>query len=147
MLFSKNKTITQLTKEVDSAERRWNKEKVLLARYIAIHNERKDIMGSKKKPLSTSKFLILFLFINCTIIEIFTMYSIARMLEIVASIGISMDFSPLVTLIGTVVTETIGYAVYAIKSTKENTKNGIVYETAMHRLENGIEETEEDAQG
>ena len=41
------------------------------------------------------------------------------------------DFSPLVALIGAVIGEVIGFAVYSLKSAKENTKNGIVYEQAM----------------
>ena len=44
------------------------------------------------------------------------------------------DFTPLVTLIGAVVSEVIGFAIYAIKSAKENTSGGIVYETAMMNL-------------
>lgn len=36
-------------------------------------------------------------------------------------------------LIGAVVTEVIGYAIYTIKATKENTKGGITYETAMRQ--------------
>jgi len=52
------------------------------------------------------------------------------------------DFSPLVTLIGAVVSEVIGFAIYSIKATKENTKGGIVYDTAMKEYE-----MEEDANG
>lgn len=41
------------------------------------------------------------------------------------------DFTPLVTLIGAVVSEVIGFAIYALKAMKENSKGGIVYDTAM----------------
>ena len=44
------------------------------------------------------------------------------------------DFSPLITLIGAVVGEVIGFAIYSIKAAKENTKGGIVYDTAMREL-------------
>jgi hypothetical protein len=44
------------------------------------------------------------------------------------------DFSPLITLIGAVVSEVIGFAIYSIKAAKENTKGGIVYESAMREL-------------
>ena len=41
------------------------------------------------------------------------------------------DFTPLVTILGAVVAQTIGFAIYAAKSTKENTKGGITYDMAM----------------
>lgn len=53
---------------------------------------------------------------------------------------LAVDFSPLTALIGAIVTEVIGYAVYSIKSMKENTKGGITYETAM--LNGGQEQNE-----
>ena len=43
-------------------------------------------------------------------------------------------FSPLVALISAVVGEVIAFAIYALKSAKENTKGGIVYETAINNL-------------
>lgn len=88
----------------------------------------------KKKKIPTSKKLIYFLFINCTIIEIFTLVVISCTFPLAASIGVLPDFSPLVSLIGAVVTETIGFAVYSIKATKENTVGGITYDMAMKEL-------------
>lgn len=38
-------------------------------------------------------------------------------------------------LITTVVAEVIGFGVYALKSAKENTEGGIIYETTMRELE------------
>ena len=38
-------------------------------------------------------------------------------------------------LITTVVAEVIGFGIYALKSTKENTEGGIVFETAMREFE------------
>ena len=52
-----------------------------------------------------------------------------------------MDFSPLVTLIGAVVSEVIGFAVYAIKATKENTANGITYMVAQQQYNNSEDNT------
>ena len=43
--------------------------------------------------------------------------------------GNAIDFSPLVTLIGAVVGEVIGFAIYSLKSTKENTAGGVVYDS------------------
>ena len=45
------------------------------------------------------------------------------------------DFTPLVALIGAVVSEVVGYAVYALKSAKENTVGGITYESAMRQID------------
>ena len=44
------------------------------------------------------------------------------------------DFSPLVTLVGAAVSEVIGYAIYAVKSMKENTEGGIIYMQAQNEL-------------
>lgn len=54
-----------------------------------------------------------------------------------------VDFSPIVTLIGAVVGEVIGFAIYAAKSTKENTEGGIIYQNMMNEFElNTREEVE-----
>ena len=55
--------------------------------------------------------------------------------------GNPIDFSPLVTLIGAVVSEVIGFAVYAIKATKENTANGITYMVAQQQYNNSEDNT------
>ena len=87
--------------------------------------------NNQKKKITTSKLLILFLFINCTIVELFTMFVTIKQFSVILTAGGSLDFSPLVTLIGAVVGEVIGFAVYAAKSAKENSQGGIVYETVM----------------
>lgn len=87
------------------------------------------------KKLSTSKLLILFLFLNCTLVEIFACWSVAEMLTISAANGVSIDFSPLVTLVGTVVSEILGYGIYSLKAAKENTKGGVVYDLALRKQE------------
>lgn len=67
-----------------------------------------------------SKKIILFLFLNCTLIELFTGYITLIDLDIARTTGV-VDFTPIVTLIAAVVGEVIGFAIYAVKSTKENT--------------------------
>lgn len=67
-----------------------------------------------------SKSIVIFLFVNCTIIEL---YSMAAML-------IEHDLSGLSTLIGAVVSETLAFAVYAYKAMRENTRGGITFEAA-----------------
>lgn len=86
---------------------------------------------SNKKKTSVTKLLILFLFINCTAIELFTGWVTIQNIMLARDFGIMLDFTPLVTLVGAVVSEVLGFAVYAAKSTKENTVGGIVYDSAF----------------
>lgn len=87
-------------------------------------------MKKKIKKIPTSKKLILFLFLNCTLIELFTAWVTIKSLYLAETFLIVPDFTPLVSLIGAVLGEVIGYAVYAIKSAKENSQGGIVFESA-----------------
>lgn len=87
------------------------------------------------KKLTTTKWLILFLFLNCTIIELFTGWITIQSLNLSTITGFAPDFTPLITLIGTIVSEVFGFAVYALKSIKENTEGGIVYMTATSNKE------------
>ena len=74
-----------------------------------------------------TKKLMVFLFVSCSAIEVFTMYAILKSMNM----GFGVDFTPLTTLITSVVAEVIGFSVYSLKSMKENTQGGIVYETAL----------------
>lgn len=94
----------------------------------------------EKKKIPTSKKLIAFLFTNCTLIELFVAFITWRSLELSTVTLIQPDFTPLITIVGAVVGEVIGYAIYSIKSTKENTKGGITYDLA-------IRENNENAEG
>lgn len=142
----RRKTIAELTSEVKREEKRWAQEKILLERQATIDNERAELR-KKKYRISTSKLLILFLFVNCTIIELFTGAVIIKMLSIALITGAAIDFSPLVALIGAVVSEVIGYAVYSLKSTKENTAGGIVYETAIQQQNEPFSNNNDNAVG
>lgn len=108
----------------------WKKEKPII---LAEQELKQDIKNTKgkikktKKPLTTTKFLMFFLFISCSIIELFTMYAIIKGMNM----GFGIDFSPLTMLISAVVAETIGFSIYSLKSMKENTQGGIVYQTAL----------------
>lgn len=121
-------------------EKEWEHNKNLIEREYKIKTEKKEMRHKlKKKKASTSKLLILFLFLNCSLIELFTGYVTVQSLRLAATTGMGPDFMPLITLIGAVVGEVIGFAIYAIKSAKENTAGGIVYETAMANLANNGE--------
>lgn len=126
--------MTERERNLIIAERRWQREKPLREREYKLKEDQRQFKETHKPKISTSKLLIMFLFINCTIIEIFTGYVTLKSLDIATMTFMMPDFTPLVTLIGAVVSEVIGFAIYAIKSAKENTSGGIVYETAMINL-------------
>ena len=126
--------MTERERDLIIAERRWQKEKPLREREYKLKEDQRQFKETHRPKISTSKLLIIFLFINCTIIEIFTGYVTLKSLDIATMTFMMPDFTPLVTLIGAVVSEVIGFAIYAVKSAKENTSGGIVYETAMMNL-------------
>lgn len=101
-------------------------------------------MFKKFKEMPTSKKLIYYLFINCTIIEIFTLIVTFISVLQVRDTLTSPDFSPLLALIGAFITETVGYFIYTLKAGKENTKGGIIYDLALKKLEAENEEFYED---
>jgi predicted negative regulator of RcsB-dependent stress response len=117
---------------IEKEEAQWEQEKELLQRKQKIKEEKHAL---KNKKISTTKLIVFFLFLNCTIIEIFTGWTTIQSLNIALITGTSVDFSPLVTLIGTVVGEVIGFAVYAAKAVRENTAGGIVYDQAMNSID------------
>ena len=127
--------ILQKEKEVNIQIQEWEQEKKILEKEQQLKREKKKFYDKYKKKISTSKMLIFFLFINCTIIEFFTGWVTLKSIELSFTTSMAPDFSPLVTLIGAVIGEVISFAFYSIKSTKENTKNGIVYEQAMREYE------------
>ena len=123
---------------------KWEKEKPVLEADLKIDEERRNLRILYKGEAikrTTSKMLIAFLFVSCSAIEIFTGIVTIKSFTLAEQLGMSPDFTPLITLIGAVVSEVIGFAIYAIKSLKENTKGGIVYDTAMQN--NICEENEE----
>ena len=119
------KKIEKITRE----EQNWANQKKYLNKKIELKKDKELFLLKNKKKISTSKILILFLFINCTVIEIFTGWVTIKSFSYSLMTGNAIDFSPLVTLIGAVVGEVIGFAIYSLKSTKENTAGGVVYDS------------------
>ena len=115
-------------------QKRWEQEKEILVEQIKLKEDKDKV---KNKKVSTSKLIILFLFINCTIVELFTGYITLIDLRLAQTTGI-VDFTPIVTLIGAVVGEVISFAIYAVKSTKENTQGGITYQSMMNEYNKEI---------
>jgi hypothetical protein len=120
-----NKTLTL-------EEKKWEIEKGYLERIYQLKTDKKAMRRKLLGKIPTSKLLIAFLFANCTAIEIFTGWTTIQSFKLASEMMISPDLTPLVALIGAVVGEVIGYAVYSAKATKENTAGGIVYDQAMH---------------
>ena len=132
--------MTKAEREILLQEKQWEKEKSLQERKYKIKKEKRELKSLYGFKLPTSKLLILFLFINCTLIELFTGWVTIKSIDLATLTMVGPDFTPLVTLIGAVVSEVIGFAIYAIKSAKENTEGGIIYETTMAQLQQKDEE-------
>jgi hypothetical protein len=127
--------MTKEERDITIKERRWQREKEVLERKYKLKQEKREFKKQFLPKISTSKLLILFLFINCTIIELFTGFVTLKSLDLTTLTMANPDFTPLVALIGAVVSEVVGYAVYALKSAKENTVGGITYEAAMRQID------------
>lgn len=127
--------MTKEERDITVKEHRWQREKEVLERKYKLKQEKREFKKQFLPKISTSKLLILFLFINCTIIELFTGFVTLKSLDLTTLTMANPDFTPLVALIGAVVSEVVGYAVYALKSAKENTAGGITYEAAMRQID------------
>ena len=89
-----------------------------------------------KCKMSTGKKLTIFLLVNFTIVEIYTLYIMYFL----------RDISALPSLITVVIGEVIALMVYQVKSLKENTANtGFMYELKMKDAENSV--VDDDAVG
>lgn len=86
--------------------------------------EEKNKYGFKFRLPSTSKLIVLAVFLMCIEILIYTQYAVI----------VTGDTSALVTLIGIPVTLVPTLVSYMLKSRAENTKNGLVYDKAMYEL-------------
>ena len=124
---------------IQEKKEQWEKRKVEIEQKEQLKQEKKNFFSKyKREKISTTKKLIYFLFINCSLIEIFTGW--VTYLSVMKSE--TPDFSPLVALIGAVVGEVISFAIYGIKSVKENTAGGVVFETAMQKQKDPLKEKE-----
>lgn len=115
----------------------WEARRPLVETQNQIDQEKKELLEKhiQIKFPSWSKLLLVFLFANFTVLEIFIGWVTIKSFSLALSIGTMPDFTPLITLISAVVGQTLSYGVYAFKSKAENTKDGIIYETAMAELQ------------
>ncbi len=100
-------------------------------------NELKHSNDAPKDKLSFSKIAFIFMLSNCVVIEI---YALVAMFYF-------GDLSSLSALIAAVVGECVSFLAFEIKSGKENTSGGIIYESAMKKLEHELENSSDDAVG
>lgn len=91
----------------------------------------------KERKITTSKLLLWSLFFVLLGIILFTGYITISMMNIVLLSGgtLMWDFTPVVALITAIAGEVILILGYFIKSTKENSKGGIVYQNMMNEFE------------
>ena len=113
-----NKQIKKFVNQIDYLQKK------------AQFQEIKQSYKAKKKRISTSKLALGILLANFFIIEIFTGIMTIKAIQIATFTGM-MDWTPLVTLIGAIAGSTVSLLGYYAKSAKENTKNGIVYQTTL----------------
>ena len=102
----------------------YEKERKLAEQYAEkrrLKNEISEIKHKNDKKLTFSKWAFIFMMVNCTVIEIFSMVTMFMF----------VDLSPLPSLIAAVVGECILCVSYMAKSAIENRKDGIIYEMAM----------------
>lgn len=90
--------------------------------------KREEYWPRKKWP-STAKMAMGYIFLSCTVVQI---YSMAAMWHF-------GDLSALYSLIGATVGEVGAYCAYAAKSAKENTQGGIVHDMAIKSQEEHTE--------
>ena len=87
-------------------EKKWEKEKEILIREQKIEAERSKF----KKKLSMSKKILIYIVLNCTIVQIYAMVVMVVM----------QDLSQLYALITAVIGEAFSFFIYEYKATKEN---------------------------
>lgn len=146
-MFTKfrQKRITKAVQKahLDAADWEQLKQAIKIENQIA---EEKDALNNRKEEqekVSWSKKFLIFLFVNFSIIEIFTGFVTFSSFVLAYKTGISPDLTPLITLIGAVIGETLSYGIYAAKSKAENTEGGIVFEQHMEQLRQQYEEDNE----
>lgn len=118
-------------KEINEKVENWEIERENIKKCNNIRDEYIQLTKSKTDKLSMSKKALIFLFINCTLVELFTGWVTIKSFALAFAMGIMPDFSPLLAIIGAVVGEVVGLMTYYAKSTKENTVGGIVYENSL----------------
>ena len=140
MMSIQDKIAAFRKRRLDAKVTRWEIRKNELTVLQNIKQERATITCKEEKSkLAFGKWLMIFLFINFTLLELFTCAITVYSFSLAFAIGMMPDFTPLITLLGSVIGETLSFGIYCAKSKAENTKGGIVYETTLKKLDNDDE--------
>lgn len=97
------------------------KENESIQRIQQLKDERKKYRTSITDRISTTKLVMVYLFVLLNVILIFAMVAMWHF----------ADLSYLGVLITDIAAQIITFIIYAMKSTKENTVGGITYDLAM----------------
>ena len=129
-------------KQTDFDQEVWEARRPLLEIQNQIKEEKKEIKQKRNKIKfpSWSKLLLIILFSNFILLELFIGWITIKSFALALSIGMTPDFTPLITLISAVVGETLAYGFYIAKSKAENTEGGIVYQQMMNEMQSKDEE-------
>ncbi len=89
-----------------------------------------------KKEWSTSKVVLWFMIFMLMGIILFTGWATIQMISVVsAGVGlVAWDFTPLVGLISAIAGQVVIVLGYFVKSSKENSAGGIVYQSMMNEF-------------
>lgn len=122
---------------------RWQREKTILEQEREILEQKQELTSRIWKiKMPFSKLFVIFLFINFTLLEVFTVWITIQSFTLAYAIGMMPDFSPLITLLGAILGQTLSFGIYSYKSKAENTQGGIVYDLAMAEMnQNNFEQT------
>lgn len=147
-LFFNRKNLSQKEHITKLRSKYWQREKAILEQELKMQQEKKEITDKRFNiKFNTSKLFAFLLFINFTAIEIFTAWVTIKAFALAYAIGIMPDFTPLITLIGAIIGQTLSYGIYSNKAKAENMKNGITYEIAMSNMQNNNEINEDQGVG
>ena len=108
------------------------------AKHKKFNEELKKIKygNNDKKKLSFGKCLTIFMLVNFTIVEVYSMWAMF----------VLSDLSALPTLITSVIGQAITLISYNFKSMIENKTGGLIYEAAMHQIKTDVV-VDNDAEG
>ena len=110
----------------------WEYKKNIIQQKQSIKADKYQLKQEKKKfKPAFGKLFLMLLFINFTALEVFTGWVTISSFQLAYATGATPDFAPLITLLGAVLGETLSYGIYCLKAKAENTKDGIVFESAM----------------
>lgn len=119
--------------------KKWQREKKILEQQQQIQEEKHELKArSWKIKMPFAKLFAIFLFINFTVLEIFTAWVTIQSFTLAYAIGMMPDFSPLLTLLGAVIGQTLSYWIYSSKAKAENTQGGITYDLAMRDFDQQV---------